>query len=93
MFTVRSRIFGSYGDVSTTGEGIQNLGLCSLLADFEREGKEVREGTRAMPTMRPRFFQSHPSPVTICRLLPRARGLDDLYSNLDPHATCLFSFG
>jgi hypothetical protein len=36
-FTSRSRIFHLYGDV-ITGEGLQNLGLCSALRAFEQGG-------------------------------------------------------
>jgi hypothetical protein len=36
--TSRSRIFHSYGDVTITGEGLQNLGLCSALRAFEQGG-------------------------------------------------------
>ena len=34
----RSRIFLSYGDVNIAGDGLQNLGLCSVLLDFYPEG-------------------------------------------------------
>jgi hypothetical protein len=37
-FTSRSRIFHLYGDVTITGEGLHNLGLCSVLMAFERGG-------------------------------------------------------
>jgi hypothetical protein len=37
-FTSRSRIFHLYGDVPNTGEGLQNLGLCSTLRAFEHGG-------------------------------------------------------
>jgi hypothetical protein len=33
-----SRIFHLYGDVTITGEGLQNLGLCSALRAFEQGG-------------------------------------------------------
>jgi hypothetical protein len=33
-----SRIFHLYGDVTITGEGLQNLGLCSALEAFEQGG-------------------------------------------------------
>jgi hypothetical protein len=36
-FTPRSRIFHLYGDVSITGERLQNLGLFSALRAFEQE--------------------------------------------------------
>ena len=34
----RSRIFHLYGNVTITGEGLQNLGLCSALRAFEQGG-------------------------------------------------------
>jgi hypothetical protein len=37
-FTSRSRIFHLYGDVTITGEGLQNLGLCPVLRAFEQGG-------------------------------------------------------
>jgi hypothetical protein len=37
-FTSRSRIFHLYGDVTITGEGLQNLGLRSALMPFEQGG-------------------------------------------------------
>ena len=37
-FTPSSRIFHLYGDVTITGEGLQNLGLCSALRAFEQGG-------------------------------------------------------
>jgi hypothetical protein len=37
-FTSRSRIFHLYGDITITGEGLQNLGLCSALKAFFQGG-------------------------------------------------------
>jgi hypothetical protein len=37
-FTPRSRIFHLYEDVTITGEGLQNLGLCLALSVFEQGG-------------------------------------------------------
>jgi hypothetical protein len=37
-FTSRSRIFHLHEDVTITGEGLQNLGLCSALRAFEQGG-------------------------------------------------------
>jgi hypothetical protein len=37
-FTSRSRIFHLYGDVTSAGEGLRNLGLCSALRAFEQGG-------------------------------------------------------
>jgi hypothetical protein len=38
VFTSRSRIFHLYGDVTITGEWLQNLGLCSAFRAFEQGG-------------------------------------------------------
>jgi hypothetical protein len=57
-FTSRSIIFHWYGDVTITGEGLQNLGLCSALRAFEQEVIFI------MPHLLwhrgSRFFRSHP---------------------------------
>jgi hypothetical protein len=57
-FTSRSRIFHIwYGDVTITGEGLQNFGLCSALRAFEQGGIFI------VPHLLwhgPRFFLSHP---------------------------------
>jgi hypothetical protein len=37
-FTSRSRIFHLYGDITITGEGHQNVGLCSALRAFGQGG-------------------------------------------------------
>jgi hypothetical protein len=39
LFTVLrpAQEFLTYGDVTITGEGLQNLGLCSALRAFEQE--------------------------------------------------------
>jgi hypothetical protein len=37
-FTSRSRISHLHEDVTIAGEGLQNLGLCSVLRAFEQEG-------------------------------------------------------
>jgi hypothetical protein len=37
-FTSHSRIFHLFGDLTITGEGLQNLGLCLALRAFEQEG-------------------------------------------------------
>jgi hypothetical protein len=38
LFYVPLKIFHLYGDVTITGEGLQNLSLCSALRAFEQEG-------------------------------------------------------
>jgi hypothetical protein len=49
-FTSRSTIFHLYGDVTITGEGLQNLGLCSALRAFEQGGIFiVWHGTSVFP--------------------------------------------
>ena len=53
-FTSRSRIFHLYGDVTITGEGLQNLGLCSALRAFEQGGifivpHPLRHGASVFP--------------------------------------------
>jgi hypothetical protein len=35
-FTPPSRIFHLYGDLTIAGEGLQNVGLCSVLRAFEQ---------------------------------------------------------
>jgi hypothetical protein len=40
-FTSHSRLFHLYGDVTITGEGLQNLGLCSALREFEQGGISI----------------------------------------------------
>jgi hypothetical protein len=37
-FMSHARIFHLYGDVSITGKGLQNLGLCLALRAFEQGG-------------------------------------------------------
>jgi hypothetical protein len=37
-FMSRSRIFHLYGNITITGEGLQNLGLSSALGAFEQGG-------------------------------------------------------
>jgi hypothetical protein len=36
--TLKNFSFHLYGDVTITGEGLQNLGLCSTLRAIEQEG-------------------------------------------------------
>jgi hypothetical protein len=46
-FTSRSRIFHLYGDVTITGEGLQNLGRCSVLRAFSA-GRDPYRATFAV---------------------------------------------
>ena len=53
-FTFRSRLFHLYGDDTIAGEGLQNLGLCSVLRAFEQGGIFIvthllRHGTSVFP--------------------------------------------
>jgi hypothetical protein len=53
-FTSRSRIFHLYVDVTITGEGLQNLSLCSALGAFEQRGifivpHQLRHGVSVFP--------------------------------------------
>jgi hypothetical protein len=66
-FTSRSRIFHSYGNVTITGEGLQNLGPCSVLRAFEQGGIFIVphllwHGTSVYP------FSSKPDPHRACIL-------------------------
>jgi hypothetical protein len=42
-FTFLSRSFHLYGDVTITGEGLENLGLCLALRAFEQEGIFIKQ--------------------------------------------------
>ena len=80
-FTSRSRIFHLYGDVTITGEGLQNLGLCPL----------SREGSLSCHTCcdtGPRFFRSHPKDRHNQSPLTTRMGMRKAYSNPDPHGDC-----
>jgi hypothetical protein len=61
-FMSHSRIFHLYGDITITGEGLQNLGLCSVLRVFEQGGSL---SCHTCCDTRPRFYRSHPkdSPI------------------------------
>jgi hypothetical protein len=77
-FTSRSRIFHLYGDVTIAGEGLQNLGLCSL----------SREGSLSCHTCCDRgswFFRSHSKDGPIWSPLKTHEGMRRIYSIPDPH--------
>jgi hypothetical protein len=57
-FTSRSRIFNFHGDVTSAGEGLQNLGLCSALSAFEQGGIFYRAAPAVTRDLC--FFRSHP---------------------------------
>jgi hypothetical protein len=81
-FTSRLRIFHLYGEVTITGEGIQNLGLCSALRAFEQE--EIFMYHTCCDTG-PRFFQSHLKDCPIQSALTTHKGMWKIYSKPDPH--------
>jgi hypothetical protein len=83
-FTSRSRIFHLYGDITITGERLQNLGLCSALRAFEQRGIFI------VPHLLwhgPRFFRSHPKDHPIQSPLTTHEGMCRIYSNADPHGS------
>jgi hypothetical protein len=84
-FTSRSRIFHLYGDVPITGEGLQNLGLCSALRTFEQEGMLIVPP--ACCNTGPRFFRSHPKDRLIQSPLMTHKGMWRTNSNQDPHGS------
>jgi hypothetical protein len=47
-----------YGDVTITGEGLQNLGLCLALGAFEQEGIFIMKTLSVTQGLG--FFWSHP---------------------------------
>jgi hypothetical protein len=81
LFTVlrpAQEFFTYIGDVTIAGEGLQNLGLCSL----------SRKGSLSFHTCcntGPRFFRSHPKDRPIKSPLTTRMGIRRTYSNLDPH--------
>jgi hypothetical protein len=85
-FTSRSRIFHLYGNVTTAGEGLQNLGLS------RRSGPLSRERSLSCHTYcdtGPRFFRSHPKDCPIQSPLTTCMGMWTIYSNRDPHGAIL----
>jgi hypothetical protein len=83
-FTSRSRIFHLYGDVTITGEGLQNLGLCSALRAFEQGGIFI---VPHCCDTGPRFFRSHPKDRPILSPLTTHKGMWKIYSYPDPHGS------
>jgi hypothetical protein len=78
-FTSRSRIFTyEYGDVTITGEGLQNLGLCSVLRAFEQGGVSCCDTG-------PQFFWSHPKVRPIQSPCTTHKEVWRIYSNPDSH--------
>jgi hypothetical protein len=82
MFHVPLKNFHLYGDVTITSEGLQNLGLCSTLRPFSREGSL---SCHTCCDTGPRFFRSHPKDRTIQLPLTTHKGMWRIYSNPDRH--------
>jgi hypothetical protein len=89
-FTSCSRIFHLYGDVTMTGEGLQNLGL-----DARRSGPLSREGSLSCHTYcetGPRFFRSHPKDCPIQSPVMTHTGMWRIYFHPDPHGSlCIWT--
>jgi hypothetical protein len=78
---IRCSVRGAlYGDVTITGEGIQNLGLCSALRAVVYRASG------------PRFIWSHPKDRPIQSLLTIHKGIWRIYSNPDPHGFTYYMY-
>jgi hypothetical protein len=76
-----------YGDITITGEGLQNLGLS------RRSGPLSREESLSCHTCcdtEPRFFRSHSKDRPIYSPLTTRKGMRRTYFNPDPHGGSLF---
>jgi hypothetical protein len=83
-FTSRSRIFHLYGNVTITGQGLQNLGLCSALRTFHQGGIFIVphllwHGTSVFPV-------SSEGPPHSVAFTTHIR-MWSIYSNPDPHVS------
>jgi hypothetical protein len=76
-FASHPGIFHLYGDITITGEGLQNLGLCSALRAFDQGGHTCCDTG-------PLFFRSHPKDRPILSPLMTHKGMRRIYSNPDP---------
>jgi hypothetical protein len=83
-FTSRSKFVHLYGDVTITGEGLQNLGLCSALRALERE---VSLSCHTCCRTGPRFYRSHQKDGPIQSPRKIHNGIRRNYSNPDPHGS------
>jgi hypothetical protein len=83
LFYVTLKNFLLYGDVTITGEGLQNFGQCSALRAFEQEGIFSWHGASV--------FLSHPKDRPIHLPLAKHKGMWRIYSNPNPHGSS-FSF-
>jgi hypothetical protein len=85
-FTSHARIFHLYGDVSITGKGLQNLGLCLALRAFEQGGNFIVQHLLWHGTS---IFQSHPKDHPIQSHLTTHKGMLRIDSYLQ---ACLWNF-
>jgi hypothetical protein len=80
-FTSRSTIFHIYGDVTITGEGLQNVGLCSALRAFQDGGIL---SCHTCCDMGLQFFRSYPKDRPIKSPLTTHKGMQRTYSTPHP---------
>jgi hypothetical protein len=69
-------------NILLTNEGLQNLGLCSALRAFSREGSL---SCQTCCDTGPWFFRSHPKDRPISSPFTTHEGMWRIYSNPDPH--------
>ena len=81
----RLKIFHLYGDVTITGEGLQNLDVCSARLDSSSCHTYCDTG--------PRFLRSHPKPRPHLVALYQNQGALRTYSNPGPHGVVLRRLG
>jgi hypothetical protein len=82
--------FHLYGDITTTGEGLQNFGLCTELRAFEQGG--IFMTCHTCCDTGPRFFPSHPKDCPIQSPLMTHRGMWRIYSYPDPHGSSYLNY-
>jgi hypothetical protein len=84
-FTSRSRIFRLSGDVTITGEGLQNLGLCSALRASKQGG--IFTVSHLLWHWNSVFFQCHLKDRPIYSPITTQQGTWRIHSNPDPHGS------
>jgi hypothetical protein len=72
LFPVPLNNFHLYGDVTIAGEGLQNVGLCSVLRTFQRKGSL---SCHICCDTGPRFFRFHPKDRPIHSPLTTHKGM------------------
>jgi hypothetical protein len=78
----RSRIFHLAGDVTITGEGLQNLGLCLALRAFEQGGIFI---VSHLLWHEASVFRSHPKDCPILSPFTTHEGMWRIYSYPGPY--------